>query len=501
MPVTTRKLQQAAARPYRVGQIRAKAQLKEALATKDGAARARRLRQVFSSNLVDRADPEAHRLLLQASRQLQQLSLAQQKELLPGSSAGKLLQLEPSDRGMAEKDGGFGWIRKANEESHRAARRQISALTRQAIDGRGYVIGSTRIHLRLVDAMLDGTRLVSPSLGRMGTWTKGGRGWTANTKLSVTRGTVLDVAVSQARAGRTSIAVNAASAYHAGGGFLSGGRHALEEAMCVQSSLFASLEKGVQLAEAAGVAVASWVRPARRAQDGAEWLAHLPDDGALLSPQVEVFRRGTNDGYPFEDEPVRLEAVVSVAMPNCNERMSDSPVDAQPEDADYMAQLEHKWRAVLTAAAYYTKATCLVVPDAGCGVFRNPPGKVGRALGQILRSEFVGRFEDVIIAFPGGDAGEQFAAAATAAFEGSADETKSAPTAVWEFGVQGGYKPFDDNCQAPLEVQFAAFYAGTGPAQGKVVSRGNTIIVDFQQMTQHVEGSDRIRDVRRRSLT
>ena len=28
------------------------------------------------------------------------------------------------------------------------------------------------------------------------------------------------------------VAVNAASAYHAGGGFQTGGRHALEEAMC-----------------------------------------------------------------------------------------------------------------------------------------------------------------------------------------------------------------------------------------------------------------------------
>ena len=45
------------------------------------------------------------------------------------------------------------------------------------------------------------------------------------------------------------VAVNAASAYHAGGGFSTGGRHALEEAMCVQSSLYESLERGVSLAE------------------------------------------------------------------------------------------------------------------------------------------------------------------------------------------------------------------------------------------------------------
>ena len=32
--------------------------------------------------------------------------------------------------------------------------------------------------------------------------------------------------------GKRVVAVNAASAYHAGGGFQTGGRHALEEAMC-----------------------------------------------------------------------------------------------------------------------------------------------------------------------------------------------------------------------------------------------------------------------------
>ena len=36
--------------------------------------------------------------------------------------------------------------------------------------------------------------------------------------------------------GQRVVAVNAASAYHAGGGFQTGGRHALEEAMCAGPS-------------------------------------------------------------------------------------------------------------------------------------------------------------------------------------------------------------------------------------------------------------------------
>ena len=32
---------------------------------------------------------------------------------------------------------------------------------------------------------------------------------------------------------------------------------------------------------------------------GTCWHCHIPDDGALLSPHVEIFRGGTNEGYPF----------------------------------------------------------------------------------------------------------------------------------------------------------------------------------------------------------
>merc|ERR1719343_1342972 len=41
--------------------------------------------------------------------------------------------------------------------------------------------------------------------------------------------------------GRGVAVVSAASAYHCGGGFLTGGRHALEEAICTQTTLYQSL--------------------------------------------------------------------------------------------------------------------------------------------------------------------------------------------------------------------------------------------------------------------
>ena len=50
---------------------------------------------------------------------------------------------------------------------------------------------------------------------------------------------VLDVGEKLARQGMKVAVVNAASAYHAGGGFSTGGRHALEEATCMQTTLCA----------------------------------------------------------------------------------------------------------------------------------------------------------------------------------------------------------------------------------------------------------------------
>lgn len=223
---------------------------------------------------------------------------------------------------------------------------------------------------------------------------------------------------------------------------------------------------------------------------------HLPDDGAVLSPYVEVFREGTNTGYSLEDKTTVLEAVVSVAMPNMNNRMSDSPVDANPNPEAYCRQLEQKWRAALAAAAFYTEADCVVVPDAGCGVFRNPPAQVGAALGRVLRTEFQGRFAEVVVAFPGGPGGAEFAAAAVAAFAGESKPANQKP--LWEFSVQHGFEPFFHDCQDHVEASYLAFKAGHASAVARVRSRGKLILVDFEKMTQCLEGSDRFRTVRRR---
>merc|ERR1712187_585217 len=134
--------------------------------------------------------------------------------------------------------------------------------------------------------------------------------------------------------------------------------------------------------------------------------------------------------------PTTLEAIVSVAMPNCSPKIRDAPIDAEHDESEhvlefddlpadrqendhaYVAQLERKWRSTLVAAAFYTDTNCLVIPDAGCGVYGNPPELVGAAFGRVLGQEFPNGFEQVIIAAYGAVASE-FEKAAQEAFAGA----------------------------------------------------------------------------------
>lgn len=70
----------------------------------------------------------------------------------------------------------------------------------------------------------------------------------------------------------------------------------------------------------------------------------------------------------------------------------------------------------------------------------------------------------------------------------------------WEFEGGGGFKPFQADAIAALEEQYQRFRAGVGPAQARVMSKGNEVIVDFQHMVQYVKGSTgRQRQVKRLS--
>merc|ERR1719247_3217320 len=106
-------------------------------------------------------------------------------------------------------------------------------------------------------------------------------------------------------------------------------------------------------------------------------MPYIPVDGAVLSPSVEIFRRGTDQGYLMQSETVAITAVVSVAMFNKNPQIRDSPVDAPTDKTAYEKGVRHKMQAMVHAAAF-AGADSLIVCDLGCGVFGNDARVVGQ---------------------------------------------------------------------------------------------------------------------------
>jgi hypothetical protein len=144
----------------------------------------------------------------------------------------------------------------------------------------------------------------------------------------------------------------------------------------MQTTLYRSLERGVQIANESGFEKPYGV--------GDEYHIHIPEDGCLLSPSVDVFRTGSNDGYRFKVEAVKLQAVVSLAMPNKNWSVKDSPVDA-PRDVRAYEELVLKKLSTAVHTAAVSGANVFVIPDVGCGVFQNDPRTVGKLLGDVVK--------------------------------------------------------------------------------------------------------------------
>eukprot|EP00746_Dinoflagellata_sp_MGD_P130650 gnl/MRDRNA2_/MRDRNA2_64556_c1_seq1.p1 gnl/MRDRNA2_/MRDRNA2_64556_c1~~gnl/MRDRNA2_/MRDRNA2_64556_c1_seq1.p1 ORF type:complete len:625 (+),score=120.61 gnl/MRDRNA2_/MRDRNA2_64556_c1_seq1:37-1911(+) len=258
-------------------------------------------------------------------------------------------------------EGSWVWLRKANDEKHRSARLQESKKLQEAFAKGGYVghLGGhdVRVTFSSLQEMLKGTMSVSMSAGLPAARED------PKHKMEVDHGgNATEKAVELTLQGYRTVTVNAASAYHAGGGFTSGGRHALEEAFCTQSTLYPSLE----------TICSTGASP------------HIPEDGVILSPRVEIFRHGIDQGYQLCPKPTSIVAVISMAMYNKNPKVRDSPLDAPSSPRQYEDGVRRKFEA-LYRVAIFVEADALIVPDVGCGVFGNDAVTVGRIAGDALK--------------------------------------------------------------------------------------------------------------------
>lgn len=273
--------------------------------------------------------------------------------------------LAPEWGALPEKDS-YSWIRQDSAPS--------DSLTRLAA---AFASLRRASQLSSVTDMIDGTKLLLPSPPRP-TWPN-----KRMTKVWHSCDSVLDTAAKRARQGFRVVAVNSGSAYQVGGAFLTGGPHALEEAMCTQSSVFLSLQQAQRLAYDFNLL------------DAKGQPVHIPETGAVLSPNVEIFRQGVSHGYaPCEEGPVVLAGVVTVAMPNLNPKVLHNPVEWRTRPQ--REQLIEKKMNAMVQGAEMVDADVLVVSDIGCGKFGNDPRLIGAALGIVL-SRYPGHFQEIII--------------------------------------------------------------------------------------------------------
>lgn len=191
----------------------------------------------------------------------------------------------------------------------------------------------------------------------------------------------LVIAAEEVRKGHRVAVLCSASAFQVGGAFLTGGCHFLEEAMCMQSTLFNSLQKAACIAED------------KQLKDAFGRPVHVPEYGAVLSPSVDVFRSNGDAGYA-PAKPFELAAVLSLSLPNRNPKL-DVPLDNRTGE-DYDKLIEQKFRAAFMGAVS-VGARVLVIPKMGCGELENLPSDIGRALGREM-FYWTGRFDTVIIA-------------------------------------------------------------------------------------------------------
>jgi uncharacterized protein (TIGR02452 family) len=270
-------------------------------------------------------------------------------------------------------DGTFDWIRKKNGIDDRAKRREGAELTQRACEAGFYMFGNEQVPLEFLHSMCSQTRFIR------GHDVLGPGSLRSPPKMKVEPDLIaIKVALDCKRRDLRTVLVSAASCYQLGGGFTTGGRHALEESLCMQTTLYTSLNVASNL------------------QGNGGRMPYIPKDAVVLSPTVEVFRSETNDGYRLQRQVEMLDAIISVAMPNKNAEVADSPVDAPESKQEYLALLATKFHAVLAAAAI-SQAEALVIPDVGCGVFANRPEDIGDSLGREIKLHFARQFKEIYL--------------------------------------------------------------------------------------------------------
>lgn len=189
--------------------------------------------------------------------------------------------------------------------------------------------------------------------------------------------------------GYNPVILNLADAYIACG-FYEKGSSAQEESLCRQSTLSQSLYQyyGISQSELSGVAF--------RGQK-------YPMDlrcGAIYSPHVTIFRKGSGDGFALMDEPYET-AIISCAALDFNERHGKN-LEYRTSDGGFTREgreiMLSKIRTIYSVALS-AGHDALVLGAFGCGAFRLRPDLVAELFRDVLfEPVFKNRFRAVYFA-------------------------------------------------------------------------------------------------------
>eukprot|EP00811_Abedinium_folium_P036398 NODE_9109_length_1446_cov_6.958302.p1 GENE.NODE_9109_length_1446_cov_6.958302~~NODE_9109_length_1446_cov_6.958302.p1 ORF type:complete len:376 (-),score=53.71 NODE_9109_length_1446_cov_6.958302:179-1306(-) len=288
-------------------------------------------------------------------------------------------------------EGCYSWISNWNDPGACKERVTAHQITRTASCAGGYLRASHYQALHTVELMKRRTCAISDP----------GPNWES----SVTGGrsiciehvdNAIDVAEECMRkhgetGGRVAL-INTASAYKPGGGFTTGRPHTQEEAICTQSTLFEAMLMQSQCSVPLHKTVTS-EELRRVARNVGKLRCYIPEEAAILSPDVEFFRDSAALGYPFKEQPFRIAGVLTIAMPVsiCNFDMPMNTYDSL-EAQDVM--LEGKFRAVLKGAIDIN-ANVLVVPIAEFGLFGADARRAGLVFARTLRKTCLEAFDEI----------------------------------------------------------------------------------------------------------
>ncbi|OOQ87129.1 hypothetical protein PEBR_18328 [Penicillium brasilianum] len=162
--------------------------------------------------------------------------------------------------------------------------------------------------------------------------------------------------------------LNMASEKNPGGGWLRGAL-AQEEALCMRSTLAATLYKRFY---------------------------PIPVLGAIWSPNVAVFRDEIGSwGRVYQPDEIFSVGVISLPALRRPALTMDKKRFARPQDVEI---LKNKMRQIFRILAQ-NKITHCVLGAMGCGAFQNPPAEVARIYKEVLEeSEWNGVFEEIMFA-------------------------------------------------------------------------------------------------------